>query len=65
MTGTKRTTTVNGQTYTVWADFCKRATIAENEAGEQKTISGSGYIHNDLTVRKAIAAHFGLATFRK
>lgn len=59
------TTKVNGQTYKVWSDFCKRGTFAENENGEVKQLCGSGYIHNDLTVRKAIAAVYGLKTFRK
>lgn len=65
MTGTARAYTVEGKVYKVWADFCQRATIAENEQGEQKQISGGGYIHNDLTVRKAIAARFGHQSFRK
>ena len=60
-----RTTTVEGKTYTVWSDFIARATFAENEAGEAKKLCGSGYIHNDLTVRKAIAVAFGHKTFRK
>ena len=65
MTGTVRTTTVNGKQYKVWSDFIKRGTFAESESGEVKMISGSGYIHKDLTVRKAIALVFGLDTFRK
>lgn len=56
---------VAGKQYKVWSDFIKRCTFAEDENGEVKAISGSGYIHNDLTVRKAIACRFGLATFRK
>lgn len=61
-----RTTTVEGTTYTVWSDIIMRATFAENAAtGEVKPISSSGYINNDLTVRKAIASRFGLGSFRK
>ena len=60
-----RTTTVEGKTYTVWGDFIARGTFAENEAGEAKQISYGGYVHNDLTVRKAIARTFGHKTFRK
>lgn len=66
MTGTIRTTTVNGVVYEVWSDFIARATFAKNtETGEIKMVSSSGYISNDLTVRKAIAIVFQLSTFRK
>lgn len=65
MIGTIRTTTVEGKNYKVYADFIKRCTIAEDENGTKKAISASGYIINDLTVRKAIAIHFGHKTFRK
>lgn len=65
MTGRVRTTTVNGKTYKVWSDTNKRATYAENEAGEVKAIRTSGYITNDLTTRKAIALVFGLTTFKR
>lgn len=65
MTGTVRTTTVQGKEYKVWSDFMARATFAENEDGEVKKLSGSGYIHNDLTVRKAIACVWHLDSFRK
>lgn len=66
MTGTIRTTTVNGSTFEVWSDFIARGTFAKNiETGEQKQICGGGYISKDLTVRKAIAAAFRLPTFRK
>lgn len=65
MTGTVRTTTVQGKTYEVWSNFNDRCTYAKNEEGETKAISSSGYIRNDLTVRKAIAIHFGLDSFRK
>ena len=56
---------VAGKQFKVWADFIKRATYAEDENGNVKMIRGSGYINNDLTVRKAIAWAFGLPTFRK
>lgn len=65
MTGQIRTTTVEGRTYKVWSDFIARGTFAENENGEIKKIHGNGYIHNDLTVRKAIAVAFGHETFKK
>lgn len=65
MTGTVRTTTVNGKEFKVWSDFIARATFAEDANGNVKKLCGSGYIHNDLTVRKAIACVYGLPTFRK
>ena len=66
MRSSSRTTTVEGTTYTLWSDFVMRATFAESSAtGEVKPISSSGYITNDLTVRKAIAARFGHNSFRK
>lgn len=65
MTGTIRTTTIQGKTYTFWSNFNDRCTYAKNEDGETKRISDGGYIHKDLTVRKAIAIHFGLDSFRK
>lgn len=66
MTGTIHTTTVNGTEYTYWSDFIARGTFAKNsKTGEVKQISSSGYIHNDLTVRKNIAWSFGEPTFRK
>lgn len=61
----EKTTTVAGQTFTVWSDYIKRGTYAASASGEVKRICGGGYISNDLTVRKAIAASFGLRTFRK
>lgn len=61
-----RTTTVNGITYEVWSDFIERGTFAKNlETRETKQIKWNGYIHNDLTVRKAIAQQFKTGTFRK
>lgn len=65
MTGTITMHTVAGQEFKVWSDFMKRCTFAEAEDGTVKKISGSGYVHNDLTVRKAIAITFHLPTFRK
>lgn len=66
MTGTIRTTTVQGTTYEVWGDFIRKGTMAKNtETGEVKQISYSGYVSNDLRVRKEIACHFGLSSFRK
>lgn len=56
---------VNGKTFKVWSDFIMRGTFAEDENGTVKQISYSGYIRNDLTVRKAIATAFNLPTFRK
>lgn len=57
--------TVAGKEYEVYSDFIMRRTYAVNADGEKKAISGGGYIHNELTVRKAIARAFGLSTFRK
>ena len=37
-------TTVQGQTYTYWADFIKCGMYAQNEAGEIRKIKGSGCI---------------------
>ena len=65
MTGKITVHHVAGKTFKVWADFNKRGCFAEDENGTIKQISGSGYITNDLTVRKAIANKFGLSTFRK
>lgn len=59
------TTTVQGETYTVWNNYMRRGTFAKNEAGEVKTIKSNGYISNDLAVRKAIANSFNLKSFRK
>jgi hypothetical protein len=58
-------TTVAGKAFTVWADYIARGMYAEDEHGNVKRIYGSGYLSNDLTVRKAIASSFGLPTFRK
>lgn len=63
--GRTRTTTVEGKTYEVWSDFRERCTFAMDEDGEFKAINKGGYIANDLTVRKAIANHFGHESFRR
>lgn len=66
MKGSIRLTSVNKIGFEVWGDFIARGTFAKNlETGEVKQISYSGYINNDLTVRKAIANAFKLPTFRK
>lgn len=62
---TRTNTTVAGETYQVYGDFIKRGTMATRmSTGETKQISHSGYISNDLTVRKAIATAFDLPTYR-
>lgn len=65
MKGQVRICTVMGKQYKVWSDFIKRGSFAEDSDGVVKQISWSGYIHNDLTVRKAIAGAFGLTSFKK
>lgn len=60
-----KTTTVAGKTFTVWSDYMMRGTYAADENGNEKRIYGGGYLSNDLTIRKAIAARFGLPTYRK
>lgn len=58
-------TMVQGKNYEVWGDFILRAMVAKNEDGEEKIIRRGGYLTNDLSIRKAIASSFGLASFRK
>lgn len=65
MRSNEKETTVAGKRFKVWSDFIKRGTYAEDENGNEKRICGGGYINNDLTIRKAIAAAYGLPTFRK
>lgn len=60
-----RTTTVDGKKFTIWADYIIRGMCAEDEQGNIKKIHGNGYLNNDLAIRKAIAAAYGLRTFRK
>ena len=57
--------TVQGKEYKVWSDYIKRGTFAEDENGTVKCIKGSGYLSNELSIRKAIACCFGLSSFRK
>lgn len=56
---------VAGRIYEVWSDFIERATFSRDEDGTIKRLCRGGYIHNDLTVRKAIALAYGAPTFRK
>lgn len=65
MKGTIKNITVGGKVYKVWSDFIARGTFAENENGEVKQIKSSGYLNNELSIRKAIAVFFGLGSFRK
>lgn len=65
LTGETRNTTVAGKQYNYWSDFTRRGTFAESEDGKIKQIFGSGYVTNDLKVRKQIAIAFRLQTFRK
>lgn len=59
-------TTVQGTRYEFWGEYRKSGTIARNvETGQEKQISFSGYISNDVTVRKAIARVFGHDSFKK
>ena len=60
-----KTTTVAGKTFEVWSDYFRMGTYAADETGTEKRICGGSYLRNDLTIRKAIAATFGLPTFRK
>ena len=54
----ERKVTVNGEVFTVWSDQIARRTIARNSEGQEKPISGSGYISNENTVKKAIKQVF-------
>lgn len=67
MNGTVKIITMNKgtRTFKVWSDFIMRCTYAEDENGEVKCIHGSGYLSNELSIRKAIAIVFGLESFRK
>lgn len=67
MKGTVKIITMNKgtRTFKVWSDFIMRCTYAEDENGEVKCIHGSGYLNNELSIRKAIAIVFGLESFRK
>lgn len=65
MKGQAKEVVVGGKSYKVWSDFIMRSTYAESESGEVKKIKDSGYLSNELSIRKAIAIFFGLASFRK
>jgi len=58
MKGTTREFVVNGQSFIVYSDFIRRATIAVNDAGVAKQLSTSGYIHATKTVVSAIKRVF-------
>lgn len=61
-----RKATVCGKTFTVYSDFIARGTFATDEVtSETKCIRSSGYLSNELSVRKAIAIAFHLDSFRK
>ena len=59
------TTQVAGIEFSIFSDFALRGMIAKNNAtGEERIIKRSGYLTTDLSIRKAVAAAFGLTTFR-
>ena len=59
-------TKVAGVQFIYWPDYIDRSMYAQNcDTMAIKKICGSGYISNDLTVRKAIASAFNLETFRR
>lgn len=59
-------TTVQGETYEYWSNYVERDTYALMVSdGSYAIIKDSGYLSNDLSVRKAIAASFGLDSFRR
>ena len=61
-----RDTQVCGISFTTYDDYIARTTFAiDNNTGVTKAIKTSGYLGNDLSIRKAIALVFGLPTFRK
>lgn len=58
-------TTVSGKIFRVWSDRTYRSTLAQDmETGKIHIIYGGGYLHKDVTIRKAIAVVFSLPTFR-
>lgn len=62
----KNITMVQNIMFEYWGDTFDRCTYARNcETEEIKVIKHSGYLTNDLSVRKAIANRFGLKSFRK
>lgn len=59
-------TIVQGTPYEVWSDYIMRATFAKNEIScDVKAIKTSGYLSNDLSIRKAIAVTFGHSKFSR
>lgn len=58
MKGTTREFVVNGQSFIVYSDFIRRATIAVDATGAAKEISTGGYIHAAKTVVSAIKRVF-------
>ena len=58
-------TTVAGIEFEVFSDFVLRGMIAVNTiTGEERIIKRNGYLGNDLSIRKAVAASFKLSSFR-
>lgn len=51
--------------FKVWSDFIQRGMFAEDENGTVKQIKSSGYLSNELSIRKAISNAFDLESFRK
>ena len=65
MKNARGTTQVAGIEFSIFSDFALRGMIARSNAtGEERIIKRSGYLSNDLSIRKAVAAAFGLTTFR-
>ena len=58
-------TKVAGIEFSIFSDFALRGMTARNNVtGEERIIKRSGYLTTDLSIRKAVAAAFGLTTFR-
>ena len=58
--------TVNGEDFIVASSYIAIGTFAKRVSdGDIRQLCGSGYISNDLTIRKEIALRYGLPTFRK
>lgn len=51
---------VKGHSFNVWSDFNRRATFAKDENGESKMLRGSGYLSNEITIRRRIKLCFNL-----
>ena len=58
MKASVRNIEVSGRNFKVWSDFIKRGTFAQDENGETRQLSGSGYISTERTVKKAIRRMF-------